>query len=139
MPARELPQSAGTGTGQPRPGAGGISMGARMTGNGAIGRRLRAGALGAGLALGLALPVMAGDFADSDAGGPDQWRVVGVPAGDTLAVRAGPGRSHAAVGRAGEGERLANLGCRRTAAGRWCKVRTSSGVTGWAYGRYLRE
>lgn len=102
-------------------------------------RRLRAGAIGTLLALMLAVPAVAGDFADGDAGGPDQWRVVGLSAGDTLAVRAAPGRSHAVVARAGEGAQLANLGCRRTSAGRWCKVRTTAGVTGWAYGRYLRE
>lgn len=102
-------------------------------------RRMGTGALGVALALALAVPAMAGDFADGDAGGPDLWRVVGVPAGDTLAVRSGPGRTNGVVARVEEGARLANLGCRRTAAGRWCKVRTPAGATGWSYGRYLRE
>lgn len=114
-------------------------MRAKTTGAGTLRRRVRAGSLGAVLALGLALPALAGEFADSDSGGPDLWRVVGVPAGDTLAVRSGPGRAHAVVARAAEGARLANLGCRRSAAGRWCKVRTADGATGWAHGRYLRE
>lgn len=114
-------------------------MRARMTGRAVMGLRVRAGAVGVVLALALAVPAVAGDFADGDAGGPDLWRVVGVPAGDTLAVRSGPGRANGVVARVEEGARLANLGCRRTTAGRWCKVRTPAGVTGWSYGRYLRE
>lgn len=81
------------------------------------------------------------DFADGLAGGPDFWEVSGVPAGDTLNLRAGPSPQERVVGEIGNGSVLRNLGCRMTDGQRWCHVARpdGSGHQGWVAGRYLRE
>jgi hypothetical protein len=78
------------------------------------------------------------DFADGLAGGPDNWVVTGVPAGDTLAVRAAPSPRGKRVGQFANGTHLQNLGCRNTGGQRWCRV-AGEGRRGWVNGRYLRE
>ncbi|WP_245749426.1 SH3 domain-containing protein [Gemmobacter aquatilis] len=78
------------------------------------------------------------DFADGLAGGPDYWAVSGLPPGDRLNLRAGPGTAQRVLGSLGEGEVIRNLGCRMEGGGRWCQVSTSYG-TGWVAGRFLRE
>jgi hypothetical protein len=81
------------------------------------------------------------DFADGLAGGPDFWEVSGVPAGDTLNLRAGPGAHERVVGELGNGAVMRNLGCRRSGAQRWCQVAEleDPGARGWVAGQYLRE
>ncbi len=81
------------------------------------------------------------DFADGLTGGPDEWRVVGVPPGDFLNIRSKPFSNAPVLARVPNGTRLANGGCRIVDAARWCMVdlRGGSGISGWASGRYLRE
>ena len=79
------------------------------------------------------------DYADGLTGGPDYWRVAGVPAGDALNIRSRPSASATAIARAPNGVRLRNLGCRASGATRWCRVELRDGSIGWANGRFLRE
>lgn len=79
------------------------------------------------------------DFADGMAGGPDTWKITGVPAGDTLAVRETPSPNGRLVAQFPDGTDLRNLGCRNTRGQRWCQVEDSEHRRGWANGRYLRE
>ncbi len=77
-------------------------------------------------------------FATAD--GPDFWIVAGVPAGDTLNVRDGPGTGNAVIARAQNGQVFRNLGCRTNGSTRWCEVETRDGrIRGWVSGHYLRE
>jgi hypothetical protein len=88
--------------------------------------------------------------------GPDEFRVVGIPAGHSLALRSGPGLLYPISGAlpANAGE-VKNLGCkggltfaewqrasaRERAASverRWCHVRHGN-VTGWARVKNLHE
>ena len=71
--------------------------------------------------------------------GPDTLVVRGLPAGDRLNVRAQPTTQAGIVARLTAGERVANLGCETRGSTRWCRVRTVTGVTGWASARYLGE
>lgn len=76
----------------------------------------------------------------AEADGPDFWAVTGVPAGDTLNVRSGPGTSNPVIARAQNGQVFRNLGCRMTGSTRWCEVETRDGaLRGWVSGHYLRE
>lgn len=86
-------------------------------------------------------PPPSDDFADGEAGGPDFWTVSGLTPGDRLNVRRGPSRAERVVATFRNGAVLANLGCRRIDAQRWCKVQNPdfANQTGWANGRYLRE
>ncbi len=81
------------------------------------------------------------DFADSLMGGPDEWRVVGVPPGDRLNIRTKPFANAPIRASVPNGTRLANGGCRIVEGSRWCMVDLpgGSGISGWANGRYLRE
>jgi hypothetical protein len=81
------------------------------------------------------------DFADGLSGGPDFWEVRGVPAGDTLNLRAGPSPDEQVLGELANGSVLRNLGCRMSGGQRWCQVARpdDSGPGGWVAGRYLRE
>ncbi|WP_347310733.1 SH3 domain-containing protein [Defluviimonas sp. SAOS-178_SWC] len=73
-------------------------------------------------------------------GGPDFWVMTGVPAGDTLNMRSGPGTGYGVIARAQNGQIFRNLGCRGSGNSRWCDVETKSGsVRGWVSGRYLQE
>ena len=83
----------------------------------------------------------AGGGAGTGGSGPDFWVVAGLPAGDTLNLRAGPSAQSAILARLREGTRLRNLGCEQRGQTRWCLVRTtgSTDLTGWVSGRYLRE
>jgi hypothetical protein len=88
-----------------------------------------------------AIPQPAPDFADGLAGGPDEWRVSGLWAGDLLNIRSEPSARSRIVASVPNGTRLANGGCRMVGASRWCRVDLpgGSGISGWANGRYLRE
>lgn len=79
------------------------------------------------------------DFADGLAGGPDYWEVTGVPAGDTLKVRATPSPKGKIVTQAVNAAVMKNHGCKLTRGERWCQVEDGAGRTGWVNGRYLRE
>jgi hypothetical protein len=81
------------------------------------------------------------DFADGDAGGPDNWVVTGVAPNDKLNVRSAPSASADVVGRLRNGVVVRNLGCRTTGGSRWCRIsaRGESGVHGWTNGRFLTE
>jgi hypothetical protein len=85
--------------------------------------------------------VPADDFADGDAGGPDNWVVTGVPSGDRLTVGTGPSANADTAGRLRNGEVVRNLGCRTVGASRWCRIsaRGEGGVHGWTNGRFLSE
>lgn len=104
----------------------------------------------------LAGTLLASSPARAEADGPDFYRVTGVAANDTLAIRAAPSpraRRLGSIPPSADGIR--NLGCRgglafaewsratpaaREAAARrrWCRV-VWKGVTGWAAGRFLAE
>lgn len=75
------------------------------------------------------------------AGEPGFWRIAGLPAGDTLNLRAAPGTQAAIQLTLAEGAVLRNLGCRAIEGVRWCRVQlTGAGdSTGWVSARYLRE
>lgn len=80
------------------------------------------------------------DYADGLSGGPDWWQVTGVPEGDHLNVRAGPGTGNEVVGRLYNGDRITNLGCQMSGATKWCQIgRADRAAIGWASGRYLEE
>lgn len=83
----------------------------------------------------------ANDFADGLTGGPDIWRVAGVPPSDLLNIRRSPSPSAPVVASVPNGTRLANGGCRMVSGSRWCMVDVpgGSGLSGWANGRFLRE
>lgn len=84
---------------------------------------------------------MQGDYADGDAGGPDNWVVKGVPPGDRLNIRTAPSSGAPVVARLRNGTVVQNLGCRTRNGSRWCKVSPGidSGIRGWVNGRFLRE
>lgn len=81
------------------------------------------------------------DFADGLSGGPDYWEVTGVPANDTLNIRAAPGSGHDVIGELANGDRVTNRGCEMVGNSRWCQVEAGLGmqIIGWVNGRYLRE
>ncbi|MCU0900228.1 MAG: SH3 domain-containing protein [Cypionkella sp.] len=78
---------------------------------------------------------------DDLAGGPDFWRVRGLPPGDRLNVRQAPSARSPILATLGEGERVRNLGCEMSGNTRWCLIRSTTGVdvTGYVAARYLRE
>lgn len=94
--------------------------------------------------------------ARAEASGPDFFKVVGVPSGDVLNIRAGASAGHARIGRIpATADGIRNLGCigglsfadwqkaseEERAAGartRWCKIEYA-GVEGWVAGWYLGE
>jgi hypothetical protein len=96
--------------------------------------------------------------ASAEADGPDFYQVTGVPANDTLNLRAQPNPRAAKVGEIPpDGTCIRNLGCkggltfqefitlspaeqakRLKKNPRWCQVEYQ-GITGWVAGRYLRE
>lgn len=78
---------------------------------------------------------------DDLTGGPDFWRVFGLPRGDTLNVRQAPTARSPILATLRDGERVRNLGCEMTGQTRWCLIRSTTGVdvTGYVAGRYLRE
>jgi hypothetical protein len=96
--------------------------------------------------------------AGAEADGPDFYRIEGVAATDTLAIRSAPKAQAAKLGEIPPaGTCIRNLGCKgglslqeSTALSpaeqarrlkrnpRWCKVEYQ-GVTGWVAGRYLAE
>ena len=55
------------------------------------------------------------DFADGLQGGPDNWAVAGVPAGDVLQLRRGPSAKEASVASLANGAVLRNGGCQWSA------------------------
>jgi hypothetical protein len=87
----------------------------------------------------LGIGLAGADFADSLVGGPDWWEVSGLQS-DALNVRSGPDTRYPVLGKARNGDKMQNRGCRMTAQTRWCRVRLAgSGVQGWITGRYLIE
>jgi Bacterial SH3 domain len=82
-----------------------------------------------------------GDFADGDAGGPDNWIVSGVASNDQLNVRVSPSAQARTITRIRNGTVVRNLGCRTRGTSRWCRVSVGvdSGVRGWVNGKFLRE
>ncbi len=117
-------------------------------------------AIGANLvrALVLLLSVACPCAACAEADGPDFYRIEGVAAGDTLAIRSAPSARASKLGDIPpDGACIRNLGCkgglslqeftglspaeqarRLKRNPRWCKVEYQ-GVTGWVAGRYLAE
>jgi len=83
----------------------------------------------------------AADYADGDAGGPDNWVVSGVAPNDRLNVRSAPSANAELVGRLRNGAVVRNLGCRTIGSSRWCRIsaRGEGGVHGWTNGRFLKE
>lgn len=79
------------------------------------------------------------DFADGLSGGPDYWEVTGVPAGDTLKVRAAASPKGKVVTQVLNTAVMKNKGCKLTRGQRWCRVEDGAGRTGWVNGKYLRE
>ena len=79
------------------------------------------------------------DYADGMAGGPDYWRVAGVPRNDTLNVRSGAGTNHPVIGELANGDIVRNLGCERMGSSRWCRIETRQKFKGWVNGSFLRE
>ncbi len=70
--------------------------------------------------------------------GPLQ-RVTGVPTGDVLNVRAGPGTNHRIVGALGNGTQVRNLGCQMQGNARWCQIEMQTDMRGrgWVNARFL--
>ncbi len=92
------------------------------------------------------------EFADSDAGGPDEWEVANLKPGDTLKLRADPSEKAKVVAAFAAGIRLRNLGCRTLDGTRWCRVSRAGTlgdtttvadahdeIRGFTPGRFLRE
>ena len=72
----------------------------------------------------------------------DLVRVVGLAAGDTLAVRDGPGTEFEIVGELSPGTRRLRLSnCRQRGGGNWCLIATTRSVpiSGWVNARFLSE
>ena len=88
---------------------------------------------------GIASPSFAQE--NPDDGGPDFYQVQGVGSRDMLNIRAKPSSSAAILTAVPDGTFLRNRGCAFYKGSRWCHVseRQDGGVTGWAYGKYLRE
>lgn len=65
--------------------------------------------------------------------------VRGVPRGDTLNMRNGPGTSYRIVGVLGNGTRVRLLGCEDGGRSRWCRIEmiTDMRERGWVNARYL--
>jgi hypothetical protein len=77
---------------------------------------------------------------DTPVGGePAYWRVTGLPSGDRLNMRSGPGTSYGIVDQLAQGEVVRNRGCTTVAGTRWCQVSRENGAraTGWVSARYL--
>ncbi len=109
-------------------------------------------------ALAVLLAVACPVAAHAEADGPDFYRIKGVAAGDTLAIRSAPSPRAAKLGDIPpDGTCIRNLGCkgglslqeftelsqaeqarRLKRNTRWCQVEYR-GLTGWVAGRYLAE
>lgn len=94
----------------------------------------------------------AAEFADGNAGGPDEWEVVRLRKGETLKVRAAPNTKARVLATFAGGSRLKNHGCKTLGGTRWCKVSRASTINdipvpleahgeivGFARGQFLRE
>lgn len=66
-------------------------------------------------------------------------QVTGVPAGDVLNVRSGPGTTFRIVGALGNGDTVRQLGCEAKGNARWCQIEmmTDMRERGWVNARYL--
>ena len=66
-------------------------------------------------------------------------RVAGVPSGDVLNVRSGPGTGNPIVGALANGDPVNVIGCQRAANTQWCEIEmvTDMRERGWVAGRYL--
>ncbi|MDQ2092444.1 SH3 domain-containing protein [Marimonas arenosa] len=69
----------------------------------------------------------------------DVMRVIGVPSGDVLNVRSGPGTGNPIVGALANGNPVRVIGCQRFGNTRWCEIEmiTDMRERGWVAGRYL--
>ncbi|EPX84982.1 putative hypothetical Gifsy-1 prophage protein [Salipiger mucosus DSM 16094] len=67
--------------------------------------------------------------------------VTGVPSGDLLNVRAGPGTGNRIVGALANGDRVRRLRCETHGSSRWCEIEmmTDMRERGWVNARYLDE
>jgi hypothetical protein len=81
-----------------------------------------------------------GDYADSDAGGPDFWEATNFKA-DFLGLRRKPDQDAVIDFRVKKGSILRNLGCKKHDDVRWCQVQVKNKPEqkGWVKGEYLRE
>jgi uncharacterized protein YraI len=81
-----------------------------------------------------------GDYADSDAGGPDFWEATNFNA-DFLGLRRKPDQDAVIDFRVKKGTILRNLGCKKHDDVRWCQVQVKDkpDQKGWVKGEYLRE
>ena len=68
-------------------------------------------------------------------------RVAGVPTGDVLNVRSGPGTGNPIVGALANGDPARVTGCKSVGNTRWCEIEmiTDMREQGWVAGRYLSE
>lgn len=71
--------------------------------------------------------------------GGTMMRVTGVPAGDVLNVRSGPGTSNRVVGALGNGDTVRRLTCQAQGRAEWCQIEmmTEMRERGWVNARYL--
>lgn len=67
--------------------------------------------------------------------------VSGLASGDTLNVRTRPSTQGDVIAQLSRGARVQNLGCEQSGQTRWCRIKTTGGVsvTGWVNGRYLQK
>ena len=64
-------------------------------------------------------------------------KVDGLPPGQVLWIRSGPGTQFRRIGLLRyNARRVRNLGCKELPQGYWCKI-TYRGVRGWSSGKYL--
>lgn len=78
-------------------------------------------------------------LAQSDDGGPDFYEVYDLSTKQHLNLRSGPSLKNRIITGLHMGDKVKNLGCETTAAGRWCQVETSKGTKGYAFGAFLKE
>ncbi|WP_435259539.1 SH3 domain-containing protein [Thioclava sp. FR2] len=73
--------------------------------------------------------------------GPEFLYVKGLKEGDRLNVRRDPNASSRILATLGEGEKVRNLGCEKSGAATWCRIKSTEGidVTGWVNGKFLTE
>jgi uncharacterized protein YgiM (DUF1202 family) len=73
--------------------------------------------------------------------GGEAFVVTGLPAGDALNVRSRPGADSRILATLRQGERVERFECEKLGKDRWCKIRSTGGVTvtGWVNNAYLKR